>query len=358
MQTLSFKGDGVTDYTSEINEAVSTTTKSGETLIIPSGSYITKEIVALAGMKIVGESKLHSVIKQKDFSNTNLLTSYTNTVDDIWVENLRFDGNCANNSSGTTLCITGQRPTLKNIDVVNSPGDAIYTDWAGPSFRLTGFEGQFTNITIDSPQKSGWIHRGPSDSHFDNIMIIDASQQANNAFYGMYLDPTGTGSNGRFNNFHHWNRSSTKNVAASGMFVGFGGNTFTNSHFEGATTPLSIISDGNTFESCEYYAPRGVCTIDLVGSCNKLSGIMGITSFTGNSNYAGILLSGGSNMIDMVLTGSIRGMHFASSNLGGNIIRMTGYVGDGGGTFTGTPKSNDIVTILLRGSGGGTFVKN
>lgn len=352
-------GDGVTDYTTAINAAVVAAAGAGRALYFPVGTYIVTQINAVANMKLIGEHRNTSIIKLKSGSNLGtgaaMIYSASLTIDDVWLENLRLDGNSSGNTQGDTLVITGQRPTFRNIEVINSAGNAIYTDWTGPSFRVTGFEGHFSNVTIDSSQKSSWLHRGPSDSHFDNIMIIDAGVKTNNAYYGMYLDPTGTGANGRFNNFHHWNRSSVTNVASAGMYIGSGGNTFTNSHFEGGNTSLVVAGSGNTFSACDYYAPRGSYAVNVTaaGSANKIAGIFGVTNFTGNANYTGLLLAGASNIIEMVSVGNIKGIEFADSSTGGNHVKESGYIGTGGAAYTGTYASNDIIDIFVQGTGGG-----
>jgi hypothetical protein len=187
-------------------------------------------------------------------------------------------------------------------------------------------------------------------------MIIDASQKTNNAYYGLYLDPTGNaGSNGRFNNLHVWNRDNVTNIAIAGVYVGFNGNTFTNSHFEGSNLPLNIVSNFNTFASCAFYAPRGSYAVSIAStaSSNYLDGAMGLTYYTGNQYYTGVNLAGVGNTLNLTAGGAITAINFASSQY--NFVRISGYIDTGGAAYTGTPASTDNVLISIAGSGGGSY---
>ena len=346
---------GILDVAAAIMTATTACVTSGKALFFPAGTYTCTTITAQAGMKWVGESSITTIIKLKSGTNANLVNSPTSTIDDLWIEGIRFNGNSAGNTSGDTLVLSGQKPTLIDVVVLLSAGNAITTS-GGISFRDTGFEGYFSHIVIDQAQKSGWLHSGPSDSHFDQVMIIDASQKTNNAYYGLYLDPTGNaGSNGRFNNLHVWNRSNVTNIAIAGVYVGYGGNTFTNSHFEGSNLPLNIVSNFNTFASCAFYAPRGsyAVSISSTASSNYLDGAMGLTYYSGNQYYTGVNLAGVGNTLNLTAGGAITAINFASSQY--NFVRVSGYIDTGGAAYTGTPASTDNVLISLAGPGGGSY---
>ena len=351
-------GDGTTNDTAAVNAGIVAATAAGRTLYFPAGTYLVSQITAISKMKLVGESSVTTIIKSKGGSNIDLVTSPTTLIDDVWIQGICFDGNSAGNSLGNTLVITGAKPNLIDVVVLNSAENGIITDWAGPSFRATGSEGYFSHITIDTPQKSGWLHSGPSDSLFDTIIIIDAGAKTDAAYYGFMCVPTslgGTGSNGRFNNLHHWNRSSTTNTALSGVYVGFGGNTFTNCHFEGGHTCLNVPGDANVFEACDYYAPRGTYAITMAGGTNKLSGIVGATYFSGNRNYTGLNLVGADNMINLVVMDQVTAVRFGDASTGGNFVTVAGYLSTPGALYTGAYANNDVLSMVVQGTGGGTL---
>ena len=361
VKTAGAVGNGIVDDTTIINAANSTATALGRTLFFPAGTYIVTQLNVLPSMKWLGESSKSTTIKYKSGTNgaagtAMIMSATTSSADDAWIEGFTLDGNKTLNTSGDTLVFKGARPVLKDVNVINSAGNAIQTDWAGPSFRTTGFEGHFSHITIDAPYASGWIHRGPSDSFFSNIIIIDASAGVNNSAYGMYLDPTGSGSNGRFFDLHSWSRSNATNIAIAGVYVGFGGNTFDGCHFEGGYLPLNVAAGVNSFSSsCQYYAPRGPYAISMAGGTNTLMGLIGATAYSGNLNYTGLNLVGPSNRVDLVVASTITGIAFNDTSNGGNVVNVTGFLGAGGAAYTGTPAANDIINILVQGSGGGTL---
>ena len=353
-------GNGTANDTSAVNTAIATATAAGRALYFPAGTYLVSQITALVGMKLVGESSLTTIIKAKGSSNVDLVTSPSTTIDDVWIESIRFDGNSAGNTAGDTLVIKGHRPTLIDLVVIDSAANAIVTDWAGPSFRTAGSEGYFSHITIDSPQKSGWLHSGPSDSYFEDIIIIDPGQKTTASYYGLYLDPTGSGSNGRFNNLHHWTRSNAAKIALTGVYVGFGGNTFTNCHFEGGNLPLNIASNFNTFAACAYYAPRTgyAVNISATSSANYLDGALGLTFYSGNANYTGVNLAGAGNTLNLTAGGAITAINFGDSATGSNFVRINGYIDAGGAAYTGTQAADDDILIQIAGAGGGSLYQN
>lgn len=351
------KGDGTTDDTLAVSDAAAYAASLGKALFFPAGTYLCTTLTLYTNYKWVGESSKTACIKLKNGTNNKLITS--SNADDIWLESLKLDGNSTGNTAGDTLTVIGAHPTLIDLTVVNSAANAIVTNWAGPSFRSTGSEGHFSHITIDSSQKSGWLHSGPSDSHFDDIIIIDPGQLADNSYYGLYLDPAGTGSNGRFNNLHHWTRSNATKIALAGVYVGFGGSTFTNCHFEGGYLPLSIAANFQSFASCHYYAPRGSYAVSIGAAVSSvyLDGVAGDTFYSANPNYTAINLAGAGNIINLVVGGKINAINFNDSGTGGNQIRIGGYLDTGGSVYTGTYASDDNILIDIQGPGGGVLTQ-
>lgn len=364
-------GDGVTDDTVAINSAVAATAPTGRALYFPIGTYIVSQINVLPKMNLIGESSTGSVIKLKN--NTNpaegvgaLVWSSSYDMDDASIQNLRFDGNKANNSRGNVICLYGNRTVLYNVIVVNAASNAIITNHnpAGAE-RLSGIEAHFRDITIDSPNKSGWLHYGPNDSNFDNIIIIDAGLGATNSFYGMYLgnDVRGvvtTTGNGRFNNLHPWNRGSTTNVPLAGVQVNTSGNTFVNCHFECGDISLNIDGNFNTFSSCDYYAPDGPAAIYVAGNGNNISGTT--WHFPTLPAYKGVVLEGFGNTLTLTCdsgnpTSAFTVIDFGDSATGYNNVSITGYISALSTPYVGTPSTNDTVNITLSGPGAAVFTQ-
>jgi len=357
-------GDGSTDDTAAIQAASTACATAGKTLFFPAGTYLCTGISISSGTKWRGESSITTILKLKngtDLSDTEaLVNSTTITSGDFCdIRSMKFDGNKANNASSNCymLRIKGSRPTLEDIQIVNSPGGGILTDYNGNDDTITGpyygvQPGTFRKISISQTNRNGWYHRGPSDSGFDHIMICDAGVETDSTYYGLFLDVAGAGGNGRFNDLHNYNLSGTTNVPTYGVYVGTGGNTFTNCFFEGGDICLGIDSFFNSFDSCIYTAPRGDYAVFLSDNSvsNKIGGVVGAGAFAGNPNFTGIGLSGAGHIIDVVCGGAITPIEFIDVGDGGNFVRMVGSIDAGGTAATGTAASNDDIEIVLQGT--------
>jgi hypothetical protein len=348
-------GDGVTDDTAKIATANAAAVALGKTLFWPAGTYIASNIAALAGMRWIGEGVGKTTIKLKAGTNAALVTCASSNIDDVHIAHLTFDGNSAGNTAGDTLTIKGCRTSFVDIAVINSAGNGIVTDWnVANAARLTGCEGFFSHITIDSSQQSGWLHHGPSDSHFESVIIIDAGLKTNNTYYGAYLF-AGPG-NGRFFNVHVWNRDATTNVPTVGVYVESSGNNFAGCHFEGGVTCLSIVGAGNTFGACAAYAPRGTFSVNMTGSSNIVNLALGLTFATANPAYKGVSLTGSNNFLSLTNTGSgctLGAIDFAGDS-GENIVNVVGNQATGT-PYVGTPNASDQVTVAVSGAVGVVF---
>ena len=351
-------GDGVTDNTVAFQTAITQSAAAKTTLYIPSGTYICGTLTIAANMKLIGENSHSTIIKAKNGLNAGLLVSSGVENNYVYIQGLTFDGNSANNTSGNTITIVGAQPTLIDVNVYNSAGTGITTNWNPPTQAtlLGGAEGYFQEVTIDSAQNSGWIHNGPGDSLFDTIVIPDAGLATTLTYYGIQFNSTG-----RCNNIHAWNRDETVNIALAGCFVnvgGTGGMNFTNCNFESGGSAVLCNSSGNTFESCNFYAPGGDFCVRLNGNNNVISGVMGGGYRTFNQNYGGLYLNGQWNNINLtslcpIIPGPAFGLtegivHFISGE-GSNIVNVTGY-NDYGVSIVGTPDVTDQVRINIQGA--------
>lgn len=351
-------GDGVTDDTIAINTANAAAVALNKELFWPTGVYIASNIPAIANMRWVGEGVTQTIVKLKNGTNAGLVTSASTNIDDVYISHMQFDGNSSNNTTGDTLTIKGCRTRLIDIEVRAAAGNAIVTDWnVANGARVSGCEGYFANITIDQPQQNGWVHSGPSDSHFESVIIIDAGLKTNSTYIGLNL-VAGSG-NGRFFNVHCWNRDSTTNVPLAGVLVASSGNNFSGCHFEGGTTSLSVTGAANIFSACSAYAPRGSYTINMAGSSNAFQGAIGLTYATANPTYKGVLLLGPNNILDIVNSGSgcTLGAVDFGSDPGENIVRLVGNQATGT-VYNGTPAFNSEVEILVSGAAGVVFTQN
>ena len=357
---------GLLDVASAIITATTACVTAGKALFFPAGTYTCTTITAQAGMKWVGESSTTTIIKLKNGTNANLVNSLTYSIDDASIECMKFDGNRSGNTSGNVILLYGNRIRMDDLIVVNAPQTGIITnhDPSGAA-RLSGIEGYFNEITIDTCGESGWIHYGPNDSHFNKVIIIDPSLNSSLAFYGMYLgnDTRGavtTTGNGRFNDLHTWNRGDATSFPNAAVYIATSGNNFTNSHFECGGTCVTIAGNFNTFAACDYYAPDGSAAIYLSGNTNNVSGT--IWHYAGLPGYTGLILIGIGNLINLTCDGGnptsiFTAINFADSATGYNNVTMAGYLGAASTLYSGTPNVTDIVNIVTGGPNGSSLIQ-
>lgn len=108
------KGDGSTDDTTAIANALTAGQSTGAPVYFPpsSGAYITTQITAYAGMTLLGgndgnfggsvPTANRSIIKLKAASNTQLIDGPTGA-SNVRIKDLELDGNSANQTGGSTL---------------------------------------------------------------------------------------------------------------------------------------------------------------------------------------------------------------------------------------------------------------
>ena len=188
-------GDGSTDDASAINACINAAA-AGSTIFFPASTYaITAPLVLRPDLKYVGGGHAHSgtaaVIKQKNSANitngaglTGLAVAnawYTNAAfcdNPIRIENLRFDGNKANNASSTAcgVVLTSYRSWIVDCEIINTPKDGIrLTDTTANGSNVVGnscVENRILNCHIDNVGGDGVRNiSGNGNSNTDGYLI-------------------------------------------------------------------------------------------------------------------------------------------------------------------------------------------
>jgi hypothetical protein len=278
-------GDGVADDTAEIQAALDyANSLSGAQVYFPRGTYLTGKLTIYSGTYLLGDGRNNTTIKLKDGADTDLIYGYL--ADTLWggatttgltswgIRNLTLDGNRANNAAGSCIAVYGQEFFLENLWVKNAEEYGIRTEWGSSGLSEFGLEGQAVNVRIDTTGKHGWFYKGPHDSVFENLTIIDAGQATTNTWDGLYLESP---ANGRFIGCHFWTRGSSNRMRYAVNIESGGGNEFTASHFEGAySANVRIAAQSNIFDdSCRFYAPWNGVNILLLANLNVIKGTLG-----------------------------------------------------------------------------------
>ena len=211
VKSLGAKGDGVTDDTNVLQNALSTYSN----LYFPKGTYITSGlIIENSYTRITGESKESTLIKLKNGSTNSVITTKnfgtltgTNSkggISGVYMSNITIDGNKTNCPDGEYgIKKYGYRWVLNDVDVRFCKKYGIYTEWSialGEGADTGYMEEMWDNMRIYENDNTGVVFRGGHDPVFSNIIIY-----LNNG-NGFQLDDstTYTGNGAVFTNVHSY----------------------------------------------------------------------------------------------------------------------------------------------------------
>jgi hypothetical protein len=365
-------GDGVTNDSLAFTRAFA----ASSTVIVPPGVYIANVIIPNGG-HLLGTHRDLSVIRAVPGANSTAVAGFEayalfgtatyNTsrgANRVVIRDLTIDGNRANvTTSGDGIAIWGWGTTLERIRVVNCRSSGIHTEWTDGNASM---EGHFRDIVIDTAGGHGWFFAGPHDSNVDDIIIMDASKNANDTSYGLYVGPNGSGggANGRFRNVHVWCRGGETNRPAYAAYSN-GGNEFTDCHFEGCRRGISL-GDRDVVTSGRIYAnfgANGSANVYFRTNFSIVNGVQFDTvetapnpngSMAQNSDvYAIDFGTSSANLVTncMFVGFKLRTpFNFAASG-GNRIVNCVGYANPGGATtFGGTISANDFIDYVQSGT--------
>jgi hypothetical protein len=100
-------GDGVTDDTSAIQNAIFALPAAGGAVYFPAGTYVVTSLPILSGSSILfyGEGSGASILKQKASTSVSMVRNLTGVAGDIQFRDMGFDGNETNQTSWTTAAM-------------------------------------------------------------------------------------------------------------------------------------------------------------------------------------------------------------------------------------------------------------
>jgi hypothetical protein len=260
------KGDGITNDTKAINAAFAT----GLRVIIPSGTYAVCGVTIISAADIQGFGKYGTVLKALPGCNSDVVstsgaeTKFGSSVDGVdgWsMSYLTIDGNRANQNTSSKgsrdtvncLAVYSGAWRLEHVILQNCLGHGMHTGWQQYGENKGGVEADIDDVTIDTTGRHGWWYSGPHDIQVRKMVIIDASQETDNMYDGLYTDGY---SGGQISQFHAWHRNASTNrmkfdVSSAGHLG------ITNSDFEGARAWFEHRGDGDRVSNSAFYAPFG-----------------------------------------------------------------------------------------------------
>lgn len=358
----------VDDYPTLVDAQAAARARNGE-LFFRSHEYLVNFEVQHRDI-ISGESRYNTVLKAAPGSNTNVITgkdaitlfatptyNITDGANQVVIKNLTVDGNRANNlTAGDGVGIWGYATTIKDVTIRNARHDGLRTGWSDGSVSM---EGTFQNVVIDTVGWHGWRFNGPHDTFAENIMVIDASQEADNSYTGIMI---GSGGNGRFVNAHVWHRSTATNRCYAAV-QSYGSCEFVASHFEGCKQQqFRHNGSGDRLIGCLFYAPFGSNGRGLVvfnGSSNQHVGCryeigsdVALNQNTYALQFGESVAASGNQIIDGYFSGFANYSPFNFYNSTGlNRIVGRGWCASGGATtFAGTVNAADEIDYYQGGT--------
>ena len=187
-----------------------------------------------------------------------------------------FDGNWINQGPSDPdacngLAVYGYGFTLKDMEFRNIRGNGYRGEWGQFGGESVGhsMESTIENVRFDTSGRRGFWHKGPHDANISHIIVVDASQEADDTYDGILNEGYG---GARWYNPHVWHRSAATNRARwAGNFAG-GGNEILGGHFEGCRRQYRTTGNNQAF-GVQLYAPRSDnAQIEISGERNILFG--------------------------------------------------------------------------------------
>jgi hypothetical protein len=262
------KGDGSTDDTSAITNALSAANSGGGGIVyFPSGTYITTNQTLYSKVHLVGAGVGATTIKLKNGTNTDLLsanTSYINLSASInagntggitqWsIQNMTLDGNKANQSSGTSYCMRfyGYAFYLNNLNIINGYSGGVLCDWNGgvnsPDYTIDNLEAFIANIKVHDNNGICWQMGGPHDSMFKSCLFYDSGN------HNFHLAPNAQAV--LFSQCHFYSGPHLGDSCA--MLCESSTNMFVGCEFEGGDYQIVILDNGNHLRGCRIFVAAG-----------------------------------------------------------------------------------------------------
>lgn len=371
---------GAADMTAAWTAALAT----GRKVVVPNGTFAACGVVIPSNAVIEGMGMLTSRVKATPGCNKDVFVgdrAYelfdTNKNDGpgfVRIQNLTIDGNASQQTAvGSArdrvngIAFYGASWRLNHVLITNVLGHGIRSQWYQYGEQVGGMEARFNDVTVDTVGRHGWWNGGPHDLVSNNMMIIDASQEADNTWSGMKADYF---SGGKHNNIHVWHRSTATNRVKWCVDVA-SGNVFEASDFEGCRGWANIAGDSNSFAHSAFYAYTGAAGstgIVVAGNGNRFTANQ--YSGAGNGTPMRLIQLGlpGKDAFETILRGGFangfaNGIVNFVNDSGYNVIDLIGY--DNGNTSaTGTPNGSTSLSYrdnngsLVSGFGVGSVNKD
>ena len=176
------KGDGLTDDTAAVQNALDSAHKAGCVVFFPAGVYMVSGVTVNSSVSIIGEGQDSSVLRlisgsvgasvvKSEGFDTLTGTNNNGGVSGVTIRDITLDGNGVLGSFG--LRKYGYRWNISNAVFCNCRVAGVYTEWgtnAGAPDDGKYMEDVFYNIRCHH-NNDGFIYNGAHDALFDTILL-------------------------------------------------------------------------------------------------------------------------------------------------------------------------------------------
>ena len=358
------RGDGVTDDTTAIQNALNAAnTAGGGTVAFPAGVYLTTSLTLFSNVHLRGAGITATILRLKNATNADLLsggatnvalinlaaasgTSNTGGLTNWGLYDLTLDGNLAGQTAGPSYCLRvyGYGYILQNVIMLNGYTGGVLADWnGGASAGNDSMEARWTNVKVHDCNGVNVELGGPHDSQMSNVVIFHAGTA------NLHLAPNA----GAFqmSNVHVFG-----DQVALGMLIESGDNLFVNCEAEGSRTQnVALISNNNTWlggrifgNSPNYALANGI-------KLGQQAGETPLAAQTLQSAGLTTAVSSAGNVIDTMFT-HCEGANgcFWFDNDGGSTTIRANIFASAGSAYTGTRNANTSLNLIVNGISGGT----
>ena len=292
------------------------------------------------------------MIRTQDFYDLAGTNNYSSSTQNRFaILNAIFDDNAANQSPADPdkcngVAVYGYGYRLDHVYVKDAKGHGFRCEWGQYGEPRLGMEAAIGVVKVDRCGRHGMWFKGPHDTMIDELIVIDASREADGAYCGFRNDGFGSG---MMKFFHGWHTAAATNRVA--YQIDASNFTFMSVECEGGRA--QIRSRGNCgFMSGVAYAPYSLAPqIVLDGARNT-----GELEFTDSAAYprpvvlaVGVSTAVERNQIRLVygLQGSGTAhdlIQFGTDN-GGNSFELHGGNASSAQAYSGTVASSTELKI-------------
>lgn len=350
VKSYGVKGDGVTDDTLKIQAVIDNNV--GKTIFFPQGTYMVSGIKLITNTVIMGSHFSNTTIKLINNANKDVFSNKDVLCNTVNINNIAIHGNKTQQLGGSGIKLVGNAIRIKDVLIDSCYDDGINLSTIESNVVPNPILSQILNCGIARCGKNGIVN-GVPDVNINGTFVVTNGLLEKDKYDGIVAN-----SAVKIVNCHVWGVQDGVGHRYA-LNLNSAGNLVSNSHFEGATTSNTRISQyGNIVTNCYMYYSFGAYNVLFVGGTyNRLSNNH-LTGGASEGFECSVKLSGTGAMYNMICD-NIYGGNAPAVDMGGS----TGYnvvTGTGGSNVPTqaviNSKNTDIVSVIGNYTDGGTVL--